>query len=470
MHSMRILGISLLILILGGVVVNKAMRRQDLGVRPGLRPEFTGKPGIRPSVTPQVQVAPAADDIVLVGLNGASFRLPLSAMRHSGTLQSEFAASGQSYYKFSEIKGETLEIIIHLLIQLDQLMQKKEHETAGMDVAYIPRIFQRRVNPILEKTSNQSLAALYNAADFFDIPYISNAVASVIADRIYKEIPEPRLSSETRIWDKKAEEHKQIQQFIMQKLKEHGFLLINLDYVMKHITFRRCGIMVEQSVADYVSTFNMPLERGIGPISKIDLSKKKITSLFGLSSLKRKNQVEELTLDGNCFYDFSLDVQGEKYPFKGYDALLRLSISDCHLRSLQSDIFEGASNMRYLFLDSNQFKELPLELFRPLPKLRYLNLQENELDLLHVGQFKGLDVLNDLLLRWNRIESLPIGLLHGLKLQRLDLYGNPLTRLEIDALTGMPELKVLYLDITGLSHDQRDQIAKLLPGVQVINY
>uniref|UniRef100_A0A3Q4HMD0 Platelet glycoprotein V-like n=1 Tax=Neolamprologus brichardi TaxID=32507 RepID=A0A3Q4HMD0_NEOBR len=127
------------------------------------------------------------------------------------------------------------------------------------------------------------------------------------------------------------------------------------------------------------------------------------------------------------------------------------SVNRNKLRSLDSDIFEGLTNLTFLNLGRNFIKKLPPTIFHSLTKLQQLILYYNELEFLETGIFDELINLVELKLHQNQIASLPpkvfwpLGNLKNLTLSanQLQLFSKLTTlnklHLNDNKLYGLPE-------------------------------
>ena len=71
-------------------------------------------------------------------------------------------------------------------------MLQQNENAESKNVIYIPRAYQPFVNKLTAELSNQEISELYNAADFLELPFITNAIGAVIADHIYIFVQEKR--------------------------------------------------------------------------------------------------------------------------------------------------------------------------------------------------------------------------------------------------------------------------------------
>ena len=112
--------------------------------------------------------------------------------------------------------------------------------------------------------------------------------------------------------------------------------------------------------------------------------------------------------------------------FDEQESLLSLSLAFNRLTTLPEGIFSSLSSLTLLQLQRNQLSELPSERLSALGELESLVLAENELSKLSDGLFSGLTNLEVLAFSDNQLTSLPDSLLSGLeKLRWLWLHGNP---------------------------------------------
>ncbi len=363
-------------------------------------------------------------EITLVSAEGKEFVVPASAALRSATIanmlgRGEFQTveAQSNRISFAEISSSTLDLLIALLERLDQLLSQND-QADQMNTIYIPPRYQPFVNERLKDLSNHEIAVLYQAADFLDVPFIINAVAAVIADRIEGKI-------DTKQWKKlKVQER---QKLINQETAHFG-IHVKQEYILKHVTLRKKGITQEYSIADYIAEHGQPQ---LNERNELSLYKKKLTSLFGIDRLHVKNTCQILGLSRNCFFDIALDVQSISKPFQDFAQLQELYLYLNQLSNLPEHVFAGLAQLRVLFLSSNQLSNLPDHVFANLAQLQGLHLSSNQLKNLPEHIFAGLTQLRGLMLDSNQLSNLPERVFAGLaQLRGLNLDSNPLSEQE----------------------------------------
>uniref|UniRef100_A0A3Q2X7X3 Platelet glycoprotein V-like n=1 Tax=Haplochromis burtoni TaxID=8153 RepID=A0A3Q2X7X3_HAPBU len=113
---------------------------------------------------------------------------------------------------------------------------------------------------------------------------------------------------------------------------------------------------------------------------------------------------------------------------------------------LDSDLFEGLTNLTFLNLGRNFIKKLPPTIFHSLTKLQQLILYYNELEFLEAGIFDKLINLVELKLHQNQIASLPPKVFWPLgNLKNLTLSSNQLQAIPEKSFYHMPKLVKLTI-------------------------
>ena len=107
-------------------------------------------------------------------------------------------------------------------------------------------------------------------------------------------------------------------------------------------------------------------------------------------------------------------------------------------------LFNGLTNLTFLYMRKNHFNKLPPKLFHGLYSLKILDLQENEMIFLDFDLFRDLKSLISLNLRLNSIIRLPL-LINLHFLMHLDLDNNQLSYLDDNAFGNMSFLTRISL-------------------------
>ncbi len=334
--------------------------------------------------------------VVLISKEGKEFQIERSAALRSGQIadliQTGFEEATTNKFQLNEISNQTLELLVPLLPRLDELLKKNEAADA-MNQIYIPRRYQPFINDLLRNVKDQEIVELYQAADLLDLPFILNGVASVIANRMEKEIDTAMWLNLTALEQNNLVQERAILRGIYTKHK----------YILKHITLRKDDITQEASIADYIAQHGQPQfdTDWRGP-DCLRLYSCKITSLFGIHMLQLRSTCKILFLNNNRFFDIALDVQSTPKPFKDFEQLQTLDLTFNKLENLPKDIFAGLAQLRELLLSVNQLNNLPEHLFKGLAQLQDIDLTHNVLSNLPEHLFDGLAELRALSLDRNQ--------------------------------------------------------------------
>jgi Leucine-rich repeat (LRR) protein len=368
-----------------------------------------------------VQILAMEPEMVTLQSNdGTDLRIPLQIANRAETIRLLIEDAGTNDpIPLPTLDGKTLERMIKLMTSLNTLLvfNEKQQKTNPEKQIYIPRRFQHRILKIVKHTTNREIGQLFDAANYLDVPFILNGAAAEIADRIYKKISGNWNTTDiNEKLDVTSHTAKRIQKIALRE----GFGKIQhdaIEFVVKHVIFRKVGITQERSIADYINDHGQPelvddcraKDGSLYVLKELKFSKQgfivppneAFTSLFGIESLQRKNEIQELDLRG-YFYDFNLDVQGIRHPFAALPQLRRLGIGAARLVRLPSGLFEGAEQLEYLSLGHNELTSLPtslpMNIFSKLHKLEELYLNSNLLSTLPnpeklFGNLKNLRVI-----------------------------------------------------------------------------
>ncbi|XP_028818110.1 leucine-rich repeat-containing protein 15-like [Denticeps clupeoides] len=162
--------------------------------------------------------------------------------------------------------------------------------------------------------------------------------------------------------------------------------------------------------------------------------------------------------------------------FKDLSKLEVLVLKQNKITSITKELFDGLRNLRELQLQHNSIGSIPEGTFNGLESLQMLNLSRNKLTSLQASLLSGLRRLQIFSVSGNQLQTLPeeiwggeltnleeinaqgnkIRVLppdgHNLKLEKLFLDSNHLSKVEEDMFAGFPSLKTLSLQSNGLSH------------------
>ncbi len=341
-----------------------------------------------------------AQTVILMSADGQGFMIEKSIAKRSSTLKDVIKDAGiEEPIPLPSINGKVLGRVVLSLHKLDTLLTS--NEKAKDKAVYIPRAFQPTVNELLNDTPNKEVIALFTAANYLGMPFLYNAVAAVVADRLSKKgrlaVEEGTIPPVENGLD-------------LKKVPRELFPLIQ-----RHVGFRLCGIEREYSVADYITENGQPpLEPCSIADEGVHLSNKGLTSLFGTDRLQdsangEAKSIDLLDLSGNCFQDLTTDTQGLEKPFGTLAGLTLINLSDNKLTRLSDQLFSGLEHLWAIKLGKNRLKELPGSALVDQKKLRSIDLSNNLFISVPVSAFTDKPVLVKINLEGNKLNGLPIG-------------------------------------------------------------
>ncbi len=150
--------------------------------------------------------------------------------------------------------------------------------------------------------------------------------------------------------------------------------------------------------------------------------------------------------------------KGIKRALSNLESTTELSLRDCSLDSIPSEIFK-LRNLEFLDLSLNLIKKLPDEIGE-LQNLRELSISYNLLD--HISpEISQLKNLENLWLLDNELNSIPYGICDLSKLKELNLNGNKIQELP-NCIPKMDSLERLFIG----TWEQTDQSKKLIKQVE----
>ena len=126
----------------------------------------------------------------------------------------------------------------------------------------------------------------------------------------------------------------------------------------------------------------------------------------------------------------------DKNLFTNLSNLHKLYLNHNALITFSSEVFHKLHVLKYLFLSDNQIKHFEDDTFSNLSKLTHLSLAHNHLSVLQIDLFNGLLSLTYLDLSHNTLQSIS-RISHMIPLRRIDLLGNPLTKITQNTFSGI---------------------------------
>jgi Leucine-rich repeat (LRR) protein len=169
----------------------------------------------------------------------------------------------------------------------------------------------------------------------------------------------------------------------------------------------------------------------------------------------------------NQFYEQFLIVTNSSLTTLGpnelanFSTIGKLFLREIHIEEIQPGAFAGLTKLKQLYLDGNALTRVLKGVFNSLQKLEVLDLSSNKIYQIEEWALLGASNLVKLDLRDNNISDFDEDMLDKLKLEYLDLSGNPLEKLSAKHLSN---LTTLNLQQTNLSHFEGLDLA-----VEVLN-
>lgn len=294
------------------------------------------------------------------------------------------------------------------------------------ETVFIPRLFQPDINSLLDGLVEESIIDYLDVADASKYDYLINAGSAVLVDSLTQsELDHP----EGKVTEWEAE----LSAYVMQ-------------FVDKFIILRQNGRAQEWSVADFISTFGLPIGY-LGNVAALMFQNRKLTSLFGLQNINN-DAICALILNKNYLFAPPRDVQFPSDPFGGnFYIVLQITLFDNPtLRTLPANLFQNRMEVKELYMRNIGLHSFSDELFSNLYSLRVLHLRDNYLKEVSHAQIQNLTMLEDLALDGNLLSVLPDNLFDGLsRIEWLCLQDNSLISWPTSVLDGLIDLEELYL-------------------------
>ena len=134
----------------------------------------------------------------------------------------------------------------------------------------------------------------------------------------------------------------------------------------------------------------------------------------------------------------------QKDSFVSLTELELLDVNMCRLRTIEVGAFNGLTKLKRLTMSSNNIRELLTGTFENMSSLDTLNLRGNNIKILDRDVFSGLGAFNGLI-----------------KLKRLFITGNEISKIIPGTFENMSSLDVLYLDRNKIEHLDSDVFSGL---------
>lgn len=251
--------------------------------------------------------------VIFQSNDGKLFSISLHRAELSETLKNMIADAGTQKPIQVPIDSEIMRIIFTLLEGLELMKWRSENE----QLFYAPSEFTDIVNDILFKAipkdapkeiKRKYLSEILLAAKYLQLSFVVNSLSHIIAGSVPKEARLPIMKLLLVPYNQRNN--------AIARLQKNNFgFIANLShdlwrYIARHLMHYVCGANTEYSVADYVKDYGQPpLVTAYGRPNSIDLSNKKLTSLYGLEVIQNLRSAKALWLNGNCFFEPALNPQ-----------------------------------------------------------------------------------------------------------------------------------------------------------------
>jgi len=413
--------------------------------------------------------------LTLQSSDGQDFKIPVHTAQLSKTVTDLIEDAGtDNPIPLPNMNGKTLATIVELLPDLEWLMAqsgqlpivpengityvlKNDNYILQQDeFLYIPRAFQPTINNTLQDTSTNVIVDLLSAANYLDIPFVINAVAAVVADRILKitttldDAKLPAYSEKAMVkvdelnpdWQRIVINHiltvpmdlwehlirttslrseilRNIQIYANQNpntdsadkenaqvyLKDLNLNFItkidkNLlqNYVIRHLTLRQCGIAQEYSIADYIRKHGQPTFADYDNEDQYPFDFDNGDNLLDLGGDKPSDNFHMNHEKFTSLFGIQLLTSELKKEvlnlYLGENCLFDLSVDPQGIK----EPFNNFPNLIRLSLEKNQLHHLDPRLLKGLEKLENLNLEKNPLDRADIDRIKK--DLTDVYIYW----------------------------------------------------------------------
>jgi Leucine-rich repeat (LRR) protein len=258
-------------------------------------------------------------------------------------------------------------IVEPIIACLEKLNDSDQNHIKPDGERYIAQRIQPIIDTVFSPLSNVVLASIPTAAEYLDLRYIANGVIRLLVQKI--------LSQSSTATAASIENDMQLPIYLRP--------IINYQYQLI-----KSSNIPELSVADLNAIDPLMIANSIKDGRSLDLSKKKLTSLEGLSVLNNT-------------------------AFKNIE---KINLEDNQLIELPEEIFKLFPKLRYLYLKNNRLTQISENSLKNLLQLNIIDLSHNDLTTLPANLFKGLKKLTIVRLHYNNIkqDSLPMSLFDSL--------------------------------------------------------
>jgi Leucine-rich repeat (LRR) protein len=182
----------------------------------------------------------------------------------------------------------------------------------------------------------------------------------------------------------------------------------------------------ELSIADLIKRGELPAVDAKGIL---DLARKGLTSLHGLSMIKDKARILDLNLGENKIQSI------HERDFEGFGNMTGLTLYHNEIKTISVHAFKHLKNLEVLFLSRNQLKTVHKDMLKGLNNLTGLFLQDNQIQTIPMGFLQNASNLKDLSVSHNAISTIDPRIFQGLNhLLGVNLGWNNFTEKELEYL------------------------------------
>ena len=184
--------------------------------------------------------------------------------------------------------------------------------------------------------------------------------------------------------------------------------------------------------------------------------------LVDLREIRNKSEINSLKIISSAIGQLLTDT------FNGFENIINLDLSFCHIRKLEQSVFDSLIHLKLINLSDNIIVSIDTGLFHNNSKLESIILKNNLLTLIKGNRFSNLELLDSLDLSYNFFLLLDACFLKCQNLKELLLNNNEINNIDLTAFNELTNLNCLSLNNNQIEKIDENTF-KLLKNLRYLN-